>query len=77
LQPLPPNWRSAPDASRAADFMLGTACCVVAAMPSFVVIALILRRGCGLAPALTAGSLVALGGYLVVLWLGRRFGLPV
>lgn len=70
-------WRDAPDAPRAADFMLGTAYYVVAALPSFVVIALVLRRGAGLGPALTAGSLAAMGGYLVLLWLGRRFGLPV
>ncbi|MFC0588998.1 DUF3147 family protein [Novosphingobium aquiterrae] len=70
-------WRDAPDPARAADFMTGTALYVIAALPSFLVIALALRRGTGLPLALAAGSATAIGGYLVLMWLGRRFGLPV
>lgn len=70
-------WRDAPDPGRAADFMLGTACYVVAALPSLLIVAAILRRGAGLTPALVAGALSAMAGYLMLIWFGRRLGLPV
>lgn len=70
-------WRDNPDPARAADFMVGTALFVIAALPSFLVIAAALRNGFGLASALAVGAVAALGGYLVLLWLGRRFGMPV
>ncbi|MFM5883743.1 MAG: DUF3147 family protein [Novosphingobium sp.] len=70
-------WRDAPDPARAADFMTGTALYVIAALPSFAIIAVLLRREAGLPLALLAGSATAIAGYLVLMWLGRRFGLPV
>lgn len=70
-------WRDAPEPDRAADFLVGTALYVLAALPSFFVIAALLRRGTGLAPSLIGGSLCAMAGYLVLMWLARRFALPV
>lgn len=70
-------WRDAPDPGRAADFLVGTALYVLAALPSFFLIAMLLRRAAGIGPALLAGVLMAMTGYLVLMWLGRRFGLPV
>lgn len=70
-------WRDAPDAARAADFLIGTALYVVAALPSFVLMAILLRRSAGLPLALAAGCLAAMAGYLVLMALGRRWGLPV
>lgn len=70
-------WRDSHDAARAADFVTGTALYVIAALPAFGVIALVLRRGAGIAPALIAGSLAAMAGYLLLIWAGRRWGLPV
>ncbi|WP_296678693.1 DUF3147 family protein [Novosphingobium sp.] len=70
-------WRGNPDPVRAADFMIGTFAYVIAALPSFVIIAMLLRRGFGITPALVAGALAAITGYLLLMWLGRRFGLPV
>lgn len=70
-------WRDAPDATRAADFLFGTALYVLAALPSFFLIAVLLRRNVTIGPALFAGALAAMGGYLALMWLGRRFGLPV
>ena len=50
---------------------------VIAALPAFAVMALLLRRGFGIAPALLGGALLAIAGYLLLLTLGRRFGWPV
>jgi len=70
-------WRDTHDPGRAADFLFGTALYVLAALPSFVLIALLLRRGLGFAPALALGCLIAFAGYLALQWAGKRWGLPV
>ncbi len=70
-------WRDTHDGARAADFVAGTALYVIAALPAFGVMVLVLRRGSGIAPALIAGSLAAMAGYLLLIWAGRRWGLPV
>lgn len=70
-------WRVEPNGARAADFLVGTAHYVIAALPSFFVIAALLRRGTGLVPSLIVGGLCAMSGYLILMWLSRRFALPV
>ena len=70
-------WRDTHDPARAADFVTGTALYVIAALPSFALLAILLRRGVGLAPSLLSGCLMAMAGYLASAWLGRKFGLPV
>ena len=70
-------WRDTHDPLRAADFMAGTALYVIAALPAFAVITLLLRRDTGLGTALIAGCAVAMAGYLLLMWAGRRWGLPV
>jgi hypothetical protein len=70
-------WRDTHDPMRAADFMAGTALYVIAALPAFAIIALLLRKGAGFAPAMLAGALVAIVGYLLLMWAGKRWGLPV
>lgn len=70
-------WRDNPDPVRAADFLTGTALYVIAALPSFLILAVLLRRGVSFAPALALGCLAAMAGYLALMWAGRRFGLPV
>ncbi len=70
-------WRDAPDPVRAADFLTGTAFYVIAALPSFVLMAIMLRRSFGFATSLGAGIAVAMAAYFVLMWLGRRYGLPV
>jgi F0F1-type ATP synthase assembly protein I len=70
-------WRDTHDPARAADFMSGTAFYVIAALPAFAVIALLLRKGAGFAPALLVGALAAMAGYLLLMWAGRRWGLPI
>jgi len=66
-------WRDTHDPARAADFISGTALYVIAALPAFGVMAALLRKGAGFAPALLAGSLVAVAGYLLLMWAGRRW----
>lgn len=70
-------WRDTRDPARAADFVAGTALYVIAALPSFGLMALLLRRGGSFGLALAAGCLLAMGGYLLLLLVGRRWGLPV
>ena len=70
-------WRDTHDPARAADFVTGTAYYVIAALPAFAVLAMLLRKGTGFAPSLAAGCATAMAGYLVLLWLGRKWGLPV
>ena len=70
-------WRDTHDPLRAADFVSGTALYVIAALPAFAVITLLLRKGAGIAPDMLLGAGVAMAGYLTLMWAGRRFGLPV
>ena len=70
-------WRDTHDPRGAADFLLGTACYVIAALPSFVILAALLRRGMAFFPALGLGCLTAMAGYLLLMAAGRRWGLPV
>ena len=70
-------WRDSHDPARAADFIAGTALYVIAALPAFAIIALLLKRGTGFAPSLAAGVAAAMAGYLLLMWAGRKFGLPV
>lgn len=70
-------WRSDPDPLRAADFLVGTSLYVVASLPAFALMAGLLRRGTGIAPTLVAGAALAMGGYVLMLASGRRFGWPV
>jgi hypothetical protein len=70
-------WRDTHDPARAADFMAGTALYVMAALPAFGVMAVMLKKGAGFAPSLVAACLLAMAGYLALMWAGRKFGLPV
>ena len=70
-------WRDTHDPARAADFLAGSSLYVIASLPAFVVVIVLLRRGTGFAPALLGGALAAMAGYLLLMWAGRRWGLPV
>lgn len=70
-------WRDTQDPVRTADFIAGTALYVIAVLPAFAAMALLLRRGFGIAPALVGGAALAIVGYLLLLSIGRRFGWPV
>jgi hypothetical protein len=70
-------WHDTQDPVRAADFLTGTTWYVIASLPAFVVMAAMLRKGTGFLPALAAGVVAGMAGYLVLIWAGRRLGLPV
>ncbi len=70
-------WRDTHDSQRAAQFIAGTALYVIAALPAFALMALMLKRQTGFAPTLATGALAAMAGYAMLQWAGRRWGLPV
>ena len=70
-------WRDSQDPLRAADFLIGSSLYVIASLPAFGLMALLLRRGFGIAPTLLGGAALAIVGYLLLQLAGRRFGWPV
>jgi hypothetical protein len=70
-------WRDTGDAGRIADLALSSSAYVVASLPAFVALALLLRRGVAIPLGMLAFVTVGLAGYLAMVWLGRRWGLPV
>ena len=70
-------WRDTGDAVRIADLALSSTAFVIASLPAFFGLALLLRRGMAIPWAMLAFVAVATAGYLAMLWLGRRWGLPV
>jgi len=70
-------WRDTHDAGRAADFLASSTLYTLSAMPAFVLMVLLLRRSAGLPATLLAGALAAMAGYGLLIWAGRRWGLPV
>ena len=70
-------WRDTGDAARIADLALSSTAYVIASLPAFIALALLLRRGLAIPWAILAFVVVAMAGYLVLLWFGRRWGLPV
>lgn len=70
-------WRDTGDAERSASFLIGTCLYVVASLPALLVMAVLLRKGSGFPLSLSAGLIVGAVGYVMLMWTGKRFGLPV
>lgn len=70
-------WRDTGDAGRIADMALSSTAYVLASLPAFVVLALLLRRGAAIPVGFAGFVLVGFAGYLAMSWAGRRFGLPL
>ena len=70
-------WRDTGDAGRIADLALSSTAYVIASLPAFVALALLLRRGLAIPWAMLAFVAVGFAGYLAMLWMGRRWGLPI
>ena len=70
-------WRDTGDAGRMADLALSSTAYVVASLPAFLILALLLRRGAAISLAMACFVIAAFAGYLVMQWAGRRWGLPV
>ena len=70
-------WRDTGDAARIADLALSSTAYVIASLPAFIALALLLRRGAAIPWAMLAFVAVGMAGYVAMTWLGRKWGLPV
>jgi hypothetical protein len=70
-------WRDTGDRVQIADLAISSSAYVVASLPAFIVIAMMLRRGVAIHLGVIAFVTVGFAGYLAMLWAGRRIGLPV
>ena len=64
-------------ADRIADLALSSTAYIIASLPAFIVLALVLRRGLALPFAMALFVACGFAGYLVMIALGKRLGLPV
>ena len=70
-------WRDTGDAVRIADLAISSTGYVIASLPAFVVLAVVLRRGFSIPIAMAFFVAVSFCGYMAMMWLGKRLGLPV
>jgi F0F1-type ATP synthase assembly protein I len=70
-------WRDGANGARIADFAISSTAYVIASLPAFVALAVALRRGVAFPIAITLFVTVGFAGYLAMIWLGKRWGLPV
>jgi hypothetical protein len=68
-------WQDTHDPARMSAHVSATFWYVLPSLPMFLIIPALLRRGFGFWPALVAGCVVAIALYLMMAWLGPRFGL--
>ena len=69
--------RDTGDAARIADLALSSTAYVTASLHAFVMLVLLLRRGIPIPWAILAFIGVGMTGYVLITWLGRKWGLPV
>jgi hypothetical protein len=70
-------WRDTGDPVRMASHAQATFWFVLPSLPMFLLIPLLLRRGVAFWPALGLGCLLTIGLYLLMTWIGPRFGLRI
>ena len=70
-------WRDTGDAARLADLAQSSSLYVLASLPAFVMMAVLLRRGAAIPLAFAGFVVVGLAGYVAMNWAGRRLGWPV
>ena len=70
-------WRDTGNAERVAEMALSSSLYVLASLPAFVMIALLLRRGVAFPVALGMFVLTGWLGYWLMQTIGRRWGWPV
>ncbi|MEA3264951.1 MAG: DUF3147 family protein [Pseudomonadota bacterium] len=70
-------WRDTGDGARVADFALSASLYVLASLPAFVLLALLLRKGLAFPAAMGAFVLAGWLGYWLMQTAGRRWGWPV
>lgn len=70
-------WRDSGDPGRVAALAIASSLYVIASLPAFAVLAILLRRGVEFPWALGGFALSGWAGYWAMQTFGRRFGLPV
>lgn len=70
-------WRDTHDPARMADHAMATFWFVLPSLPMFVLIPLMLRQGYAFWLSLVAGCLLTILLYLLMTWIGPRFGLRI
>jgi hypothetical protein len=70
-------WRDKPDVANMAAHSEGTFWFVLPSLPMFLLIPALLRRGAPFGVALAAGCALTVTLYLIMIWIGPRFGLKL
>lgn len=70
-------WRDTGDGARVADMALSSSLYVLASLPAFAVIVVLLRKGLAFPVAMIAFVMTGWLGYWLMQTAGRRFGWPV
>jgi F0F1-type ATP synthase assembly protein I len=70
-------WRDTGDAARVADFALASSLYVLASLPAFSLLAVLLRKGYAFPTAMAAFLIAGWLGYALMQVAGRRWGWPV
>lgn len=70
-------YRGTGDAEAVASLSQGIFWLVLASLPMFLVLPALLRSGVSFWPALGASCLVTVGLYFALVWVLRRFGVPL
>lgn len=68
-------WRDTGDVERMAAHAEGTFWFVLPSLPMFLLIPALLRKGVAFWPSLAVGCALTVGLYVLMTWLGPRFGL--
>ena len=70
-------WHDTQDVEKLAAHSIGTLWFLAPSVPMFVILPAMLRAGWGFWPALLAGCVLTVVLYLLMLWIGPRFGLKL
>jgi F0F1-type ATP synthase assembly protein I len=70
-------WRDTGDSARVADMALSSSLYVLASLPAFVVLAVLLRKGFAFPAAMVSFVLAGWLGYWMMQTIGNRLGWPV
>ena len=70
-------WRDTGDTARVAHMALSSSLYVLASLPAFVMLAMLLRKGVAFPAAMVAFAVTGWIGYVLMQFAGRRLGWPV
>ncbi|MCZ8017660.1 DUF3147 family protein [Novosphingobium sp.] len=70
-------WRDTGDTARVATMALSSSLYVLASLPAFVILAMLLRKGVAFPAAMVAFAVTGWIGYVLMQFAGRRLGWPV